>query len=148
MVIIKAAIRVWNRVVENTLSIPFRSNGRFYWRSGWAIFAGRSSLPRHTAAEQAVLGAFHSRRVRGGSVRQISRKGNLTTSEGAMPFQLNSHSPRPWMPATWFSNSRKRQDKVRECRRAQASIDVYRHTTKARPWRATWRGNLSYLTFS
>ena len=85
---IKAAIRVWNRVEEYTLSIPFRSNGRYYWRSGWAIFAGRSSLGvgRHTAAEQAVSGAFHSRRVRGGSVRQIcraiSRKGNSTTSEG------------------------------------------------------------------
>ena len=75
---IKAAIRVWNRVEEYTLCIPFRSNGRYYWRSGWAIFAGRSSLGvgRHTAAEQAVSGAFHSRR------RAISRKGNSTTSEG------------------------------------------------------------------
>ena len=27
---IKAAIRVWNRVEEYTLSIPFRSNGRYY----------------------------------------------------------------------------------------------------------------------
>ena len=78
---ITAAIRVWKWVLEYTLSIPFRSNVRFYWRSGWPIFAGRSSL-----RQPAVLGAFHCRRVRGRSVRQIcrtiARKSSSTTSEG------------------------------------------------------------------
>ena len=42
------------------------------------------------------------------------------------------YSPRPWMPATWFSATVASADW--HCyRRAQASIDVYRQTTKVRP---------------
>ncbi len=130
---IKAAIRVWNRVEEYTLSIPP---------------SYQTAAIIEEVAEQYSPGAVHSE---SDDTQQLSRLCPAHFTADAFEEDLYARyvgrSPgkatRRRLKADAFptefaftatvDGSATEQRQVRERRRAQASIDVYRQTTKARP---------------